>query len=64
MRDNGCDVCGLCPGWNADWTTKAFQSVEDLQCDEWVEHPVMVSTAPLPLPFQLVGNLTDLSFEV
>lgn len=30
-------------GWNADWTTRAFQDVGDLQCDEWVEHPVMVS---------------------
>ncbi|CAM9823055.1 unnamed protein product [Ascophyllum nodosum] len=30
------------PGWNADWTSKAFQHVEDLECDEWVEHPVMV----------------------
>eukprot|EP00904_Undaria_pinnatifida_P005266 jgi/Undpi1/186/HiC_scaffold_1.g00183.m1 len=30
------------PGWNADWTTKVFQNVEALQCDEWVDHPVMV----------------------
>lgn len=30
-------------GWTADWTTAAFQSVEELQCDEWVDHSVLVS---------------------
>eukprot|EP00903_Cladosiphon_okamuranus_P018385 g16911.t1 len=30
------------PGWNADWTTSAFQTVDQLQCDRWVDHPVMV----------------------
>ncbi|CAM9458894.1 unnamed protein product [Ectocarpus sp. 13 AM-2016] len=30
------------PGWNADWTTKSFQPVDQLECDGWVDHPVMV----------------------
>jgi len=36
------------PGWNADWTTKAVNSIVDdpqnegLECSEWVEHPVLV----------------------
>ena len=36
------------PGWNADWTTKSVSSIvnmpshEDLECSEWVEHPVLV----------------------
>ena len=30
-------------GWNADWTTGAFETVDQLQCDRWVDHPVMVS---------------------
>lgn len=34
------------PGWNADWTVTALQTVEPSnsksQCDEWVEHPVLV----------------------
>ncbi|CAN0446857.1 unnamed protein product, partial [Ectocarpus sp. 8 AP-2014] len=29
-------------GWNADWTTKSFQPVDQLECDGWVDHPVMV----------------------
>ncbi|CAM9414867.1 unnamed protein product, partial [Hapterophycus canaliculatus] len=30
------------PGWNADWTTKGFRSVDSLECDRWVDHPVLV----------------------
>jgi hypothetical protein len=36
------------PGWNADLTTGAFQHIKDLkdasqvQCDTWVEHPVLM----------------------
>jgi len=33
------------PGWNVDWTVNAFQPVgseAELQCEEWVDHPVLV----------------------
>lgn len=42
----------LMPGWNADWTTSAFQRISDDKysasgetrsiCDEWIEHPVLI----------------------
>ena len=34
------------PGWNADWTTSAFQALDEgsegAVCDEWITHPVLV----------------------
>ena len=46
-----CEVDGklwrdeFMPGWNAEWTTKAMETVPPdraVECDEWVEHPVLV----------------------
>ena len=36
------------PGWNSDWTTRAYQRVPSLDysshltCSEWIEHPVLI----------------------
>ena len=32
------------PGWNVDWTVNAFEEIKEggLQCDRWVDHPVLV----------------------